>query len=508
MRSSILPGTTLLVQAVLAGATLAGDVQWNQFRGASGAGTVPDSAPPLKIAADRATWHTPVPQGKSSPVLWGNRIFLTGLEGGRLISLAVDRNTGQILWKELAPEVPLEAMHQSNSPAASTPCADAERVCVYFGSFGLLCYDHEGHELWRKPIPTPKSMYGVATSPILHGDLLILILDDDADLPDSKLSRSRVIALDKTTGNPVWETPRPYNRGAWTSPMIWQHDGGTDLVVLGNGRLYGYDPTTGAEQWYVNGFAREPIALPVSGDGLLYVAVSMQGGRGDETLDPEPFWAAMLHFDRDGDGRIARDEITRDFTMPLRPELPVGHSGFGIPLPDDPVQRRQRQNDIFGWRDKDRDGFWTKEEFTADMSVGRGRPTVAAIRPGGHGDVTESHVAWEIHSGVPEIPSPIFHQGRLYLVRDGGVLSCIRATTGEFLYRERLGAPGQYSASPVVANHHLYLGSDRGIVTVVKCGDDFEITGQTDLGEGIAATPAMDRNTLYIRTGTALMAFR
>jgi outer membrane protein assembly factor BamB len=385
---------------------------------------------------------------------------------------------------------------------------DEKHVYVYFGSYGLLCYDHEGLEKWKKPIPTPKSMYGVATSPILHGQRLILVLDDDADLPGSRLSRSRVIALDKTAGEPVWETPRPYNRGAWASPMIWKSESGTELVVPGNGRVYGYEMATGIEKWHVSGFSREPIAVPVAGNGQLYVSVSMQGGRGDVKLDPEPFWAAMLNFDRNGDGRIGRDEITKDFTSPFRPELPPGHPGFGRPLAEDPGRRRKQQNDLFDWRDKDKDGFWTKEEFTADMRVGRGQPNLAAILSGGRGDITESHVKWNLRRGIPEIPSPIFHSGRLYLLRSGGTLSCVRTDTGQVIYQERLGASGQYAASPVIANGHLYLCSNRGVITVVKCGDEFTVTHQAALDVNIATTPAMDQNSLYLRADEALLAFR
>lgn len=497
----------LLVGACSVGAGAEGE-QWNQFRGPNGAGTGDGFNPPLEITASRAVWRTPLPEGKSSPVVWGDRLFVTGVEDGRLVTWALDAKSGRILWKRLAPEVTLERVHRANSVAASTPCADEGHVCVYFGSYGLLCYDHEGHERWTKPIPTPKSMYGVATSPILDGPRLILVLDDDANLSDSRLSRSKVIALDKATGEPVWETARPYNRGAWSTPMIWRHEQGTDLVVLGNGRAYGYDPTTGAERWHVNGFAREPIAVPVAGDGQLYLSVSMQGGRGDEQLDPEPFWTAMLHFDRDGDGRIGRDEITEDFTLPFRPELPPSHPGFGMPLPTEPEQRRRRQNDIFGRRDRDKDGFWTKDEFTADMTVGHGQPNLMAIRPGKEGDITETHVRWNLRRGIPEIPSPIYHAGRLYLVRSGGILSCVNTDTGDVLYRERLGASGQYSASPVMANDHVVLFSCDGVVTVVKCGDTFAVTHQSDLGVPVTATPAMDRDSLYLRTDDALLAFR
>ncbi|MBM3882516.1 MAG: hypothetical protein FJ387_22795 [Verrucomicrobia bacterium] len=481
---------------------------WSQFRGPNGSGIVPTARPPLTIVLERATWQTAVPTGKSSPILWGGRVFLTGLEGTRLVTLAIDAASGGLLWQQSAPAVELERVHTANSVAASTPCVDADSLYVYFGSFGLLCYDHQGRERWQRPLPTPASLYGTATSPVIHQNRLILVLDDEANLAESRLSRSRVVALDCATGATVWETPRPYQRSAWSTPMIWPHDQGADLVVLGNGRLYGYDPATGQERWYVNGFAREPIAVPVAGDGHLYVSVSMQGGRGDAQLDPEPFWTAMLQFDRDGDGRIGRDEITQHFTLPFRPELPLGHPGFGMPLPAEPDRRQARQLELFAWRDKNRDGFWTREEFTADMTVGQGRPNLMAIEPGGRGDITESHVRWNQRTGIPEIPSPIFHAGRLYLVRDGGILSCVRAATGEVIYRERLGATGQYQASPVIANGHLYLLSASGQITVVRCGDQFTMVHQADLQAPVSATPALDRQTLYVRTDHTLMAFR
>ena len=504
----ILASLACLVAASRSQADATGDPNWPQFRGANGSGVATTCQPPTKIVADQAAWTTPLPPGKSSPILWNGRMFLTGVEAGRLVTLALDAKSGKVLWKRPAPQVRLESVHAANSAASSTPCADEHRVYVYFGSYGLLCYDHDGQELWQKPIPKPQSMYGIATSPILHEQRLILVVDDDANLPDSKLSRSKVMALDKATGDLLWETARPYNRGAWSTPMIWKHEQGTDLIVLGNGRVYGYEPATGAEKWYVSGFAREPISVPVAGDKLLYVSVSMQGGRGDVQLDPEPFWKAMLQFDRNGDGRIGRDEITEYFTLPFRPELKAENPGFGMPLPSDPVKRKESQHKIFDLRDKNHDGFWTKEEFITDMSVGYGRPSLAAIRPGGTGDITESHVSWNLRNGIPEIPSPVFHAGRLYLVRDGGTLSCVNAATGAVIYRERLGADGQYMASPVVAGGYIYLVSCKGILTVVKTGDKFQITHQTDLKAFISATPAMDQQSLYVRTDQAMLAFR
>lgn len=111
---------------------------------------------------------------------------------------------------------------------------------------------------------------------------------------------------------------------------------------------------------------------------------------------------------------------------------------------------------------------------------------------------------WNLRNGIPEISSPVFHSDRLYLVRDGGILSCVNAATGEVIYRERLGASGQYSASPVIANDHVYIVSSKGMLTVVRSGDKFEIVHRADLKGSVAASPAMDQNSLYVRTDDAM----
>ncbi len=478
---------------------------WNQFRGPNGSGVAPGCKPPVKLDGNLA-WKIPVPPGLSAPVVFGDLIFLTAVEGERLVTLAYDKSTGKLAWRQAAPESKTEKVHKANSLATPTPFADKDRVYVYFGSYGLLCYDHQGREQWKKPIPAAGNMYGTATSPIGHGDKLILVLDNDANLPNSRVSQSKVVALNKANGDLVWETPRPLQRSSWSTPILWQYVGGEDLVIFGNGRVYGYHPETGAEKWSVTGFSREAITSPVSGSGHLFV-VSAQGGTPDEDFDPEPFWKAILQFDNDGDQRIARGEMTEHFTFPFRPELPPGHPGFGLPMPTDPARRKQRQNGLFHSVDKNKDGFWTRDEFVAHTTTRRGNPILKAIRPGGQGDVTDSHVTWQLRKSIPEIPSPLFYQDRLYLVRNGGVLAAVDAAQGEILYRKRLGGSGMYSASPVVANDHLYLASDQGLVSVVKTGD-YELVHQHDLKEAVLVTPALDATTIYIRTRKHLWAFR
>jgi outer membrane protein assembly factor BamB len=481
---------------------------WGRFRGPGGSGVARACKPPLKLEDRRVAWKTPVPYGHSSPVLAGNRVFLTAVAKDRLVTIAFDAASGKVAWRREAPEVPLERCHKASSPAAPTPLADGNRVYVYFGSYGLLCYDHAGREQWKKPIPTPRTLYGTATSPIGFGETLIQVLDNDANLPKSKLSRSRILAVRKSNGGTVWEAHRPFHRSGWSTPAIWTYDGGEDLVVLGNGRVSGYDPRTGEEKWYASGFSRETVAMPVSGRGHVYASAAMLGGVPDDQPDPAPFWDAVMQFDKNKDGRLVRGEMTGHFTFPFRPELPPGHPGYGLPLPEDKAKRARRLDGMFAWVDKNKDGFWTREEFLACLSFKRGKPRLMAIRPGGRGDVTGTHVTWQLHRGIPEVPSPLFYRDRLYLVRNGGFLAAVGADDGKIVYQERLGAPGPYSASPVAADGHLYLASERGVVSVVKAGDAFRKVHQRDLKEPVFATPAIDATTIYLRTKTTLWAFR
>ncbi len=481
---------------------------WNQFRGPGGSGVADACQPPVFLDAEQATWKIDVPPGHSSPVLSRQLVVLTAVQGDRLVTLAFTRQTGQLAWRNEAPEVPLEKVHETSSPAASTPCVDDDRIYVYFGSYGLLCYDHQGCEQWTRPIATPRTLYGMSSSPILHRDTLILVLDNDANLPNSELSQSKIIALNRSTGELVWETLRPLHRSGWSTPTIWTHRGGQELVVLGSGRLRGYDAATGIEKWFVNGFSRETVSRPIAAGDRVYASASMLGGVADDQPDPEPYWTAVMRFDANQDNQLQRDEMTGPFTFPFRPHLPAEHPGYGLPLPRDPERRKGRLDGMFSHIDKDKDGFWTKDEFLSNISFRRAKPNLVAVRPGGQGDITESHVAWALHRNIPEVPSPVLHRGRIYLVHDGGILSAVDAGDGKVVYRERLGAGGHYRSSPIVANEHLYVTSEQGVMSVVKTGDDFQLVHQHDFQERVSATPAIDASTVYLRTQTQLFAFR
>ena len=479
---------------------------WNQFRGPNGSGIRKDAKVGIP-SMDNVLWKTPLPFGLSCPVLSEDKIFLTGFEKDRLVTLALDRKSGKILWRKKAPETEIEKFHQSSSPATPTPFVDQDRLFVYFGSFGLLCYDHEGKEIWKKRIPSPKSLYGTSSSPIAYEDLLIMVTDDDANLPNSRVSRSRILALRKKDGSTAWERPRPFPRSGWSTPTIWEHAEGKELLVLGNGSLRGYSLPDGEEKWQVDGFSRETIARPMVQNDLVFASGSKLGGSADLNSDPAPFWKAVISFDANGDDRLERKEMTGHFTFPFRPQLPPGHPGYGLPLPKDPEKRQKRLDGMFLWMDKNKDGFWDKEEFIGNLTIGRGKPLLVAVKPGGKGNVTDSHIAWEFNKGIPEVPSPILHEKRIYMVSNGGVLTCVDAGKGGMLYRTRLGGLGQYVASPVIAGSKLILASEEGLISVVQTGDEFKILGQFELGESIQVTPALGRETLYVRGKQNLWAF-
>jgi outer membrane protein assembly factor BamB len=409
---------------------------WPQFRGPNGTGISSSAQPPVQFGPDQnVLWKYATPAGYSSPCVWGDRVFLTGVDGNNLITLAIDRSTGKELWRKEVAVEKLEEHHPTSSPVTATPAADGERLYVYFGSFGLLAYRHDGQEVWRKPMPIPKSKYGMASSPILYKDALIQLIDTDG-------GDSRLLALNRKTGEPLWTQERTQFTAGWSTPLIWSHDGQDDLVALGISRLMAYDPQTGAPRWWVDGFPQETVNSPVVGDGMLFASSAALGGRGNEKTDPNA-WRDLLKMDRNGDGKLQFNEIPDDYRLVLRPDLPKDHPGYAFPAPFKAMYKRA---------DTDKDDALSEEEMK--VSMGRfetfTKPVLMAIRPGGKEDAKQN-VAWEMRRGIAEIPSPLYFQGAIYMVRDGGLVTCIAAKDGSVRYQERLGVGGQYAATPVAA---------------------------------------------------------
>lgn len=494
--SSILRG---LVAGLAAGTLVTAAADWPQFRGPNGQGVAEGESIPVPAGPDtNLVWKTGVPPGHSSPIVWGGRVFLTGFEPAGeagLVVLALEGRDGQVLWRRGLKAAASAGFHAMNNPASSTPVADDRRVYAYFGTHGLVCHTHAGELVWERRLAPPRSKYGMATSPILHGDTLFLVLDSDD-------RSSRLLALDKHTGETRWEQPRPLFRAGWSTPMIFRGAGGEDLVVLGANRLTAYDPVTGEERWWSGGFPDETVGVPVAGDGLLFAGAAALGGRGDDQWDTAATWRmTVAAFDRDGDDQIQREEMTEGFAFILRPELPKDNPGYGLPVRDMEVLLR-----MF---DHDRNGIISESEWLKTTSgfAANSKPYLAAFRPGAAGDARPSHLAWETRRGIPETPSGLYYRERLYLVRDGGLLTCIEASTGREVYRERLGAAGQYVASPIAAGGRILVVSVSGVLTVVEAADTLKVLARSEVGEEVYATPAVAGGRLLVRGVGHLYAF-
>jgi outer membrane protein assembly factor BamB len=450
-----------------------GTPAWPAFRGLNSSGVASEAKPPVKIGPTNSVlWKIQVPWSPSSPCNWDDQIFLTTFAENELQTRCYQRSDGKLAWSRGVKPDKLEIFHSTeNSPAATTPATDGQRVVVYFGSVGLICYDMKGTELWRHPLPVALSGggYGTTASPLISGDLVVLNRDQDQG--------SSVLAIDLRTGKKAWETPRPDAYGSFGTPIIWQNNGVDEVVMPGSLRLKGYALNTGKEDWMVQGTAAFVCTTPVAGDGLLFFA-AWSDGKAD---DPWPSWEKFLEeHDKNKDGVVALDEFevaSRDFYRGL---------------------------------DINRDGKIDKSDYDQLLAaIAKSENVLIAVKPGGRGDVSQSHVAWKVTRGLPYVASPLYYKGRIYLFKNGGMMSSYDASTGNPYYvQERLDASGSYYSSPVAADGRIYIASLPGKMTVVKAGGDKpEILHQTEFGERIFATPALVGDNLYLRTKSTLYAF-
>jgi outer membrane protein assembly factor BamB len=185
----------------------------------------------------------------------------------------------------------------------------------------------------------------------------------------------------------------------------------------------------------------------------------------------------------------------------MRPELPEGHPGRLIPWP---------LRMMIKGMDADKDGAVTEAEWTSGLArfESMDQPVLAALRISDSSLGEEERVVWNHRRGIPEVPSPLLYGGKIFLIRDGGILQCLEAVSGKLLYQQRVGVPGGYSASPVAAGGRVYIASQAGTVVVLdarsaKC----KVLARNRIGEQITATPAIVGSHLYVRTAEHLFAF-
>lgn len=448
---------------------------WPQFRGPAAGNAVGAGPLPTEIAPDKnVLWKVQTPPGHSSPVIAGDRIYLTGVEDEQLVTLALDRETGKRLWTAVAPHETLEEIHNIGSHAQPSPATDGERVVAFFGSSGLFCYDRQGKLLWSQRMGPFKNNFGAGSSPLIAGDLVILNQDHDTD--------SFLAAFDKKTGKQVWKTDRSEFPRGYASPILWKQDGRTEVVVAGTLKVKGYDLATGEEVWNVSGISRIVNMTPLVGpNNILYVPAWSPGGDDGDRIEAPPFDQVIAEHDKNGNGMLEPEEV-----------------------PDGPL--KQRFNQI----DRDKDNHITRAEHESMRNVfDQARNVLIAIKPGGRGDITTSHVLWTTGAAIPlpYVPSPVYHAGHLYMVRNGGIVSSVDATTGEPVKKGRISGRGDYYSSPVVGDGKIYICSQRGTVCVVSAEKEWEELASADFGEDIIPTPAILDGRIYLRTKSHLYCF-
>ena len=167
-----------LLSLLLSSSLIAAPVDWSRFRGPNGSGLSEATRIPTEFGPDKnLIWRLSLPQGHSSPILYENRIYLTGFRGDQLLTLAIDRAKGQVLWERIAPETKTRIVDKRNNPASPSPAVEGNGVYVFFPDYGLIAYDAAGTELWKLPLGPFNNIYGMGASPVIAGNLLILACD-------------------------------------------------------------------------------------------------------------------------------------------------------------------------------------------------------------------------------------------------------------------------------------------------------------------------------------------
>lgn len=377
---------------------------WPRWRGPNEDGHTPDESLPVKWTADDVVWQTKLPgQGQSSPIAWGDRVFLTAAldKGAERLVLCVDRRDGKLLWQQSAWKGTPEPVHIMNGWASPSCVTDGEIVVAFFGRGGLHAYTVDGKHLWTRDLGKFESPWGVSACPILVDDLIVQNCDADVD--------ASIAAFDKRTGREVWRTKRRDHRG-WSTPIVVRSGERREIVVNGHEGTQAYDPATGRELWFCKGF----------------------NGRGEPTVTPA------------GDVLCVVNGLSGDFY---------------------------------------------------------------AVRPGGSGDVTSTHMAWHTpRKGGRDCPSPIVVGKYVIVCNMGGIATCYDAADGHVYWTERL--TGKFSGSPIAAGGLAYFVNEDGRTIVVEPGPTLKIVAENDLPKSdeeiYRASPTPCEGRLLIRSTSVL----
>jgi len=389
---------------------------WPQWRGPLLNGISGEKNLPLRWSSTQnVTWKLALPAWSgSTPIVWGDRIFLNVADQNNLYLWCVDRARGIPIWKQLLGGGNVRLQKQNMS--SPSPVTDGRQVWVMTGTGILKSFDFDGKELWARDIQKDYGRFGLnwgyGSSPLLYGDALFVQVLHGMHTRDP----SYLLRIDTATGRTVWRVERPTparfeSPDAYTTPALLRYGTSTEIVVTGGDVVTGHDPNTGKELWRAGG------------------------------LNPY----------NDGSYRIVASPV-------IHGELIVAPS--------------------------------------------RERPMLA-LKAGGRGDVTKSHVLWSFGNG-PDVPTPVTDGQYLYVINDRGIMWCLDAKTGKELYGRQRLKPATYSGSPVLADGKIYVTNEDGMTIVLKAGPTFEVLAENDFDDYTLSSPAISDGQIFIRTAKSL----
>ena len=395
---------------------------WPQFRGPDGQGHSDQTGIPIHWKeGENITWKTAVPgQGWSSPVIAGDQVWMTSAEadGKSLHAICIDKRSGKLLHNvEVLTPQDAGALHRLNGYASPTPVLDGERVYTHFGPRGSVCLDTAGKIIWKNNSFKYNVIQGAASSPILHGDMLILTCDG--------IDNQFIVALDKRTGKIKWKQPRAHLEAAakkrsiakmsYSTPLIQRINGVPQLVCSGADHVASYDLKTGAEIWWMPYDGFSIVGRPSYGNGLFYVVGSIRQDH------------FCVYAVRPGKGRLRDDQI-------------VWQRSISIPHVSSPL--------LVG-----------RELFV--VHDGGGASCVDALTGKEH---------WRERLGGNHDASPVEIRGRIYFCNREGKTT-IAAASDKFEVLAINQLKGTFKASPAIADGALFLRSDTHLYRIEKSGN-------------------------------------
>jgi outer membrane protein assembly factor BamB len=345
-------------------------------------------------------------------------------------------------------------------------------VYALFNDFGLISYTADGKERWKLDLGPINNPFGLGTSPVLSGSTLLVNIDAETG--------SFFMALDKDTGQRKWRRERPEFTRGFSTPVLYRPAGEpVQVIVAGSYTLTSYSVETGEPLWWVNTLTWQLKPTPVMDNDTLYV-LGWAGGSDEGNQERVPDFAEVLKTrDTDRDGKLTKEEIAD-----------------------------QRITKDWAALDLDRTNFVEERDWKMFQRRRSVVNAVNAIKLGGRGDMTDKSVKWRYYKSLPNVPSPLLYNGVLYLVKEGGIMTALEASTGKVLKQARLtGALGDYFSSPTAADGRIYVVSHEGKVVVVKPGAEWEILSVNPMNEGVNATPAFVDGRIFIRTHEHLYCF-